>query len=137
MRTWQACLYRFMMMKRGQVNLWLLISGLGESLLGILFLLRMNRYELGMTRKPISGIGSWATTEGHRYPGENQLRTVKNQYSQFSRVTTREVLPEDFEGIATLEDFIDDSLFRQLSVGEQVAKLLLKWYNAMLMIIQS
>ena len=68
-------------------------------------------------------------TESRRPTGENQLRTVKNQYSQFRRVATREASPEDFDGIATLRNFIDDSVFRQLSVDEQVAKLLLKWYK--------
>ncbi|WP_390134264.1 AbiH family protein [Bifidobacterium apicola] len=67
--------------------------------------------------------------EGHQSSSENQLQTMENQYSQYRRVTTREVSPGDYEGIAALGNFINDSVFEQLSVDRQVAKLLLKWYN--------
>lgn len=64
--------------------------------------------------------------EGHQSSNENQLQTMENQHSQYRRVTTREVSPEDYEGIAALCNFINDSVFEQLSVDRQVAKLLLK-----------
>ena len=76
-------------------------------------------------------IRDWLTgyAEGHQRPGENQLRAVRNVYSQYIEVTKQPVSIEDFAAMANLNNCLNDTKFEQLSVDQQVAKLLLKWYK--------
>lgn len=78
-----------------------------------------------------AGIRDWlmGCTEDHQPLDENQLHAVKNQYSQYRSTTTRKASLKDYVEKINLGLSIRDSFFEQLSVDEQVAKLLLEWYK--------
>ena len=67
--------------------------------------------------------------DGDKSSGKNELQAVKDQCARFQQAITEEAPHKYDDRFAALYNFSEDSAFNRSSVDEQVAKLLLRWYE--------